>query len=101
LKGSGHAALFASDDSFVGAFYPYGNPTAACNPAVTFYTAGSTQTGYTQGQLVASFSMANSLAAVPSIPYVLVVSRARASTPTIFTPVAIVRFDVAAPSAPR
>jgi hypothetical protein len=101
LKGSGHAAKFAVDDVLAGAFYPYGNPASACTPTITFYSAGVTQTGYDQGQVVASFSTANSLVVVPSIPYVLVVSRARSATPTVFTPVAIVRFDVAAPSAPR
>ncbi len=101
LKGTGNAARFAAGDVLAGAFYPYGNPTASCVPTVAFYTSAGTQTGYDQGQVIASFSAADAISIEPSVPAVLVVSRARAASPTVFTPVAIVRFDIVAPYAPK
>lgn len=101
LKGAGAAARLASDDILRTAFYPFGNGVSACSPAISYYTANSTQTGYDQGQVMVSFSLSDTLAATPTVPYILFVTRARAAAPTVFTPIAALRFNVNQPQMPR
>ncbi len=101
LKGSGANATLAFDDIVVGALYPHNNGVASCTPTISFYTAGSTQTGYDQGQVVASYSTADAQAVSPSIQYYLLITRARAASPTVFNPIAIVPFSVVQPQFPR
>jgi len=61
--------------------YQSRSATALFSPAVTWYTANSTQTGYDQGQVLVSYTIAQSAQLVPTGSYTLVVSRAPAATP--------------------
>jgi hypothetical protein len=76
------AAEFAADDLLTANFYAYGNPVSIFSPAVTWYTAGQTQTGWEQQQIVASIGAGQAALLQPSIRYVLDIFRAAASDPS-------------------
>jgi hypothetical protein len=74
LRGGITPAAYALGDVLVGYCYRSGTTTALFQPAVTFYTKGGSQTGYTQGQILISLSNAQASLLVPGIRYGLEVT---------------------------
>ncbi len=93
-QGGRSPAAFNSDDILAADFYPVGFGVSSCSPTTVFYTAGSTQDGYGQGQVSVNLSAANSHALQTGTQYILEVRRALASAPTAFTVIAKMLFDV-------
>jgi hypothetical protein len=67
---------FELTDILTSALYALGNATPVFAPSATWYTAGNTQTGYSQGQITASVTIAQAALLVPSVRYILMISRA-------------------------
>jgi len=84
LRGFGTTpAVFNSTDILSCSVIPAGQTFAVCNPGIAWYTANTTQVGYLQGQVEASFSPANMALLTPTVRYTLDVWRAIASAPTV------------------
>ena len=94
------AGGFQSTDILTAALYQAGSSVVNCNPAVTWYTANLTQTGYGQQQVEVSFTGAQAGALVPSLRYLLVVSRAPVSNSSDVDVVAILQFVARTPWSP-
>jgi hypothetical protein len=88
LRGSGsQPASYASGDTLTAGVYQSRQSSALFTPTVTWYTANSTQTGYTQGQVVVSWTDAQGALLIPTISYTLVVFWAPASSPSKVAPI--------------
>lgn len=70
-EGSQSAPIFSSGDSLEGFVWPGGDQADLFNPTVTWYTAGGTQTGYDQGQVVLTIPAAQSATLTPNATYSL------------------------------
>jgi hypothetical protein len=101
---SGDGATFAADDILSAQWYPASsgpsNPGALFSPAVDWYTAGQTQSGWEQNQVVVSISAAQAGLMVPSIRYALDVCRAPADDSSDIDIVATFTFVAKAPWQP-
>ena len=84
LRGFGTTpAVFNVDDILSCSVIPTGQTFAVCNPTIAWYTANSTQVGYLQGQVEASFSPANMALLTASVRYTLDVWRALSGAPDV------------------
>jgi hypothetical protein len=88
-RGGQTRAAFASGDTLSAAIYQVTVPTPVCQPAVEWYTAAGTQTGYDQGQIVVSPTNTDSASLQPtggSVQYTLVVTWTPAAQPSKSAP---------------
>ena len=76
------AAVYAAADTLAAKVIPHHSVTAAFTPTVDWYTAGGTQNGYDQGQVVVAISAAQSALLEVSGNYTLLVEVTPASDPT-------------------
>ncbi len=74
-RGGALSAVYASGDTLTAAVYQSRATSPLFTPAVAWYTAMGTQSGYGQGQVVVSFTNAQSALMVPTLPYTLLVYR--------------------------
>lgn len=86
LRGTGGTipAAFGATDILSAAVVQSRQTVPTFVPAVAWYTAGATQTGYGQGQVEPVISPANAALLVPTTAYTLLVWRALASNPGVF-----------------
>ncbi len=73
LRGGATKAAFSAGDTLVASVLQQNVSTPIFQPTVTWYTAGNTQTGYGQGQVVVSGTNAQAALLMPRGPYTLVV----------------------------
>jgi len=93
-------AAYANGDTLTGYCYPAKSTTALFQPAVSWYTANSFQTGYDQGQIVISISGAQSALLVAGNPFTLLVTWSPAGQPAKIAPIARVKLLVLPPPFP-
>jgi hypothetical protein len=76
LRGSGTVpAAFNSTDTFTSSIIQNRQTTALFSPTPSVYTAGATQDGYEQGQVQATWTVAQGALLVPTISYTLLIWR--------------------------
>jgi hypothetical protein len=94
-RGGQTRPAFAAGDTLSTAIYQRAVVTPICQPAVEWYTAGDTQTGYDQGQIVVSSANADTASLQPtggSVQYTLIVTWTPAAQPS--KPAPIVRLPL-------
>jgi hypothetical protein len=92
----GQASAFSAGDILVAAIYQRQVASPVCQPSVAWYTAGGTQTGYDQGQIVVSAAAAQTASLQPTggpLRYMLVVTWTSGAQPSKSAP--IVRLPLA------
>ncbi len=88
---------FNPDDILSAEFYPAGSSVPVLTPSTAWYTAKSTQTGYQQGQVLVSLSVAQTAMLQGSARYKLAIWRAPAGNPANIDPIAELYFVAKAP----
>jgi hypothetical protein len=96
-RGSLVTVAFNPDDVLSAAWYPVGSSVPLLIPSTDWYTAKSTQTGYQQGQVQASLSVAQAATLQGSSRYKLAIWRAPAGNPAKIDPIAELYFVAKAP----
>lgn len=81
-RGSLSTPVFGANDTLAAAIYQSRISTPIFTPECGWYTAGSSQTGYGQGQTVTSVTDAQAALLVPTIRYSLSVSWTPAADPS-------------------
>jgi len=99
LQGGNTPSAYGASDPLAAYVYQGRSATALFSPAVAWYTANSTQTGYGQGQVVVSYTGAQSAQLVPTGSYTLVVTRAPAANMSKVEDIVRMRLIVEAPPA--
>lgn len=75
------SSVYAAGDTLTAQVYASGATTPLFSPTVGWFTAGTTQTGYDQGQVITTVSNAQSAQMLAPNSYTLLVSRQLASNP--------------------
>lgn len=84
LRGSGDvSAVFNSSDALAAAVVQSRQTAAVFTPSVEWYTADSTQNGYAQGQVEATFTTVQAAMLVPTVSYTLLIWRALSGSPSV------------------
>ncbi len=78
LDGTAAASVFTSGSALSAVAWEGQNQAGLFSPTVAWYTAGSTQTGYTQGQFTLSITGANTATLNPAGEYYVLVSETTA-----------------------
>jgi hypothetical protein len=95
LRGSGTVpAVFNSTDELTSSIIQTRQTTALFSPTPAFYTAGDTQDGYQQGQVQASWTVAQGTLLIPTISYTLLIWRVLESDTADPDPIVRVRLVI-------
>lgn len=98
LWGGSVKAVYASGDTLAAGIYAHGSSSALFNPTIGWFTNGGLQTGYDQGQVLASVSATQAATLEVSGSYTLLVTNTPAADPTRTYPIARIALRVDSPA---